>query len=399
MDCLVIVGYPLSINSSANLCHRAYIVGLADLGINVDLITAESIDGTQKDSISRLPVRNIFEYRSSLYERLSTHSHTTRSNTSGNSQAGIPTNNVNIKSWLKCFIRSCYGVYGLESAWLRHACRFKIGQTYDLVISLSDPAASHRLTELLLKRKRIKANRWIQIWEDPWYADLYGHHHTEKVRKEEARIVSKADLVYYVTPLTLLYQGKEFLESRDRMRWQPLPSYYVSAPYEGTWNIFHFGYFGDYVHRVRNLDPFYQAAIEMGLTATICGSSDKPFQSTSSVQVYPRLLLDELATHEKEANVLVFVCNLNGGQVPGKIYQYSASNRLILFILDGTEEEKHVLRDYFSQFDRYIFCENNVDSIKGAVRQILAGNYSAAQHTPLTCFEPSAIVSNILEGK
>ena len=402
MNVLVIVGSSLQVNSSAVLCHRAYISGLLACGHEVDLITADDRQPHAPGSLPALPVHETYGYPISLYEKLSM-----RKSSSGGSDpapvtapAAAPSDPPrSLVSTAKQAVRSLYGVYGLESAWMRHACRFSSGKKYDVVLSLSYPPASHRLAERLLKMGRIKADRWIQIWEDPWYADLYGHHHTEKVRREEARIVSKADLVYYVTPLTLLYQGKTFSESRDRMRWQPLPSYYVSAPYEGSWDTFRFGYFGDYVHKTRNLTPFYEAAVKMGLPATICGGSDRPFVSTDTVSVYPRMPLAQLAEHEAITNVLVFVCNLQGGQVPGKIYQYSSSNRVILFILDGTEEEKQVLRDYFSQFDRYVFCENDVDSIKAAIRQILAGNFSDAQRTPLTCFEPAAIVSSILEGK
>ena len=64
------------------------------------------------------------------------------------------------------------------------------------------------------------------------------------------------------------------------------------------------------------------------------------------------------------------MCNLKGGQIPGKIYQYSATNKKILFILDGSESEISVLENYFKKFNRYIFCKNNVVDIEFAIKEI-----------------------------
>ena len=40
MRALIVVGSDLSINSSANLCHTAYINGLLNYGCDVDVLTA-----------------------------------------------------------------------------------------------------------------------------------------------------------------------------------------------------------------------------------------------------------------------------------------------------------------------------------------------------------------------
>ena len=42
LNILVVVGDCLRENSSANLCHCAYIKGLLDLGYNVDLLSKEN---------------------------------------------------------------------------------------------------------------------------------------------------------------------------------------------------------------------------------------------------------------------------------------------------------------------------------------------------------------------
>ena len=95
----------------------------------------------------------------------------------------------------------------------------------------------------------------------------------------------------------------------------------------------------------------------------------------------------------------MFLCNLKGGQIPGKIYQYAATNKIVLFILDGTKEEKEVLYNYFSSFKRFIFCENDEKSIEQAVLELRNKKIEESYVTPLSNFMPVNIIKNILEGK
>ena len=102
---------------------------------------------------------------------------------------------------------------------------------------------------------------------------------------------------------------------------------------------------------------------------------------------------------EDATDVLVFLCNRTGGQIPGKIYQYSATNKIILFILDGTDEEKRILKNYFAQFNRYVFCENTVEDISRAIGLIKRKDFDGVCNVSLDCFKAKMIVQNILNGK
>ena len=72
MNVLVINGYCLSVNSSANLCHLAYLQGLVDAGAHVSSLSIDPADYPADlsmkipDEIDRHYIRAI-----SLYERLS----------------------------------------------------------------------------------------------------------------------------------------------------------------------------------------------------------------------------------------------------------------------------------------------------------------------------------------
>lgn len=405
MKILVINGDCLQINSSANLCHLAYIRGLISAEHNVELLSADSY-GYKIDSALKIPERVTSKTirGMSLYENLSlrkksrysTESISENSNNVTNNSLGLSTRIIRL---IKSFVLSLYGVHGINATFIRKAKKFKTQSVYDYIISISTPPASHLLAHDLIQSGNIQGTHWIQIWEDPWYSDAYGFNHKKKIFNEERRLLSFAEKVCYVSPLTLRNQQKLFPESADKMFWEPLPSYYnetSAIKHSSNHNVY--GYFGDYVPTARDLTPFYTAAAETGVEVNICGNPYGLLRDTENIHIHPRLPLAKLKPIEDKTNVLVFLCNRGGGQIPGKIYQYSATSKTILFILDGTEDEKAVLQEYFAKFNRYVFCQNRHDDIVRAIRQIESGNTGDVKDLPIDDFEPEKIVSDILEA-
>ena len=72
MKILVIIGDCILTNSSANLCHTAYIQGLVNAGHSVTLLSADGKDYTLDQSVAIPPeVIQYTYYGVSLYEKLS----------------------------------------------------------------------------------------------------------------------------------------------------------------------------------------------------------------------------------------------------------------------------------------------------------------------------------------
>lgn len=404
MKILVINGDCIQTNSSANLCHLAYIRGLLAAGHQVTLLSADGRDYTL-DPTMEIPeqVTQYKIYGVSLYEKLSL-----MKKRGGVAAATVTASAGTYASYnvihraigqAKSAVLSLYGAHGIYATFARKVKKFSLEEDFDYIISISTPATSHLIAYNLLKAGNISGKHWIQIWEDPWYSDAYGFSGKEKIRREEQRLLSFAEKVCYASPLTLSNQQRLFPESAEKMFWQPLPFYYkseaVSEPLAGR---NYYGYFGDYVPVARDLKPFYEAARKTGVDVNICGNPSNLFQSTEHIHIHPRLPLNELKPVEDSTNVLVFLCNRKGGQIPGKIYQYSATNKTILFIMDGTEEEQLVLKEYFGQFNRYVFCQNNTEDIAKAIRQIESGDLGNVQNVPLDEFNPVNIITNILEA-
>lgn len=406
MRILVINGDCIQTNTSANLCHMAYLRGLVDCGHEVTLLSADGRDYSLDPAMS-LPekVKSYTYYGTTLYEKLSLRKKQKTEMSSVNQKECVGSAKTDALRrraihFLKKRLLALYGVHGIYSKFVRVAQRFRSNEEYDCVLSLSTPVTSHLIAQKLIKSGHIRTKKWIQVWEDPWFSDAYGFNSDKKVYKEEKKLLSFAENVCYVSPITLQNQQKLFPESAEKMYWQPLPYYYkYEDSREDPSEELLFGYFGNYYPAARNLEPFYRAAVSTGIHAVFCGEPSGLFEAVPHLEIYPRLNLEELKPIEERASVLIFLCNRKGGQIPGKIYQYSATNKVILFILDGTAQEKKIIREYFEPFQRFIFCENTEEDIIRAIRCIERKEFGNIKNEPVEAFNPAETIRKVLEGK
>ena len=400
MKALVVNSDCIQVNSSANLCHIAYIKGLIECGYEVTLISADGRD-YDLDEAMMIPDGVICHtyYGVTLYEKLSRIKRRKRNgefHLQNKIIEKLPKGTRKL-SRIKKIIYSFYGPHGIYSKFVTKAFRFRSNDYYDVVISLSTPASSHLLAYKLLAAGHIHSQSWIQIWEDPWYSDAYGFTKKRAIYKEEKRLLNLGKRICYVSPLTLVNQKKLFPESAEKMFWVPLPTYYeIEECKTEEVDTFLFGYFGDYIRPARDLEPFYKAAVATGIAVNICGNTNIKIEETEDIHVFPRMPLTELRPIEKRTGVLVFLCNHAGGQIPGKIYQYAATNKTILFILDGSESEKRTLREFFAPYNRFVFCNNEESDILRAISDILSGQLGTVKNQPLQQFEAKAIMKKIL---
>lgn len=389
---LVIVHTDLSDHNSASLCHGAYIRGLVDSQNSVTVISVTPTSGKYDYWIEG--VNYIFVSDENIiikYER------NKRKNNEllqlpKISQSNQGNSEFSLKSMLKNVAIKCFGA---TKTWKRRVLRLHLSETYDVVLSLSSPPTSHEITSELLKKKKIYATNWCQIWEDPWSTDLYNIDKSIELR--ENKILTDAQKVLYVTPLTLENQMKLFPKNANKMGWLPLPTYYEGKGTIKRHENLKYGYFGQYYPNVRNLRPTYEALNVLKRDFTICGDPDNLFGKTETTHIYPRVSLEELKKFEQDTDVLVFVCNLGGGQIPGKIYQYSGTDKWILFVLDGNVHEKIIIKNYFSQFNRYVFCNNNCDEIIQAIKRIEHGGMVNIRNDRVEYFSANIIATEIVK--
>ena len=406
MKVLYVVAACLSNNTSANMSHNGYVQGLLENDCDVDILMAKDSWGQHDNMLPMWEEAHYHIYRAEAWHDKIRKRFNRSNRISVNAGGGVNTDEchevtsgVKFKKSIREIVKDIYyrifpsdPIYPLEKTWLKSAMRFKGETEYDLVVSNSSPAASHKIVAQLTSKGRLKYKRWIQIWEDPWYFDLYGGH-SEAIRVEEHALLKCADEIYYVSPLTLVYQQRHYADCAHKMKHIPLPYFKFSKNSGVKSSQWSFGYFGDYYSKTRNLSPFYSALLKVGADGYIYGDSDIFLQSTDKIVVSGRVTLDKLNLVQQKTSVLVHLSNLSGGQIPGKIYHYSASDKPILFILDGTDDEQRILKEYFGQFGRFCFCNNNEESIARAMEEIIQKDELCV---PLECFAPQSVVRDIL---
>lgn len=391
------------------MSHNGYVQGLLENGAELDIIMASDSWGEADNKLKRWGGVRYFEYNSvsvadKIRDRIKSFipqtsvSKATSTSTNTPNPATTTKQKISLRSMAKRAFYAIFKpdpVYPLNATWLKSAAKFKSNTEYDLVVSNSSPSTSHKLVSILTRKGHIKYKRWVQIWEDPWYHDLYGGH-TEQIRQEEHKLLQDGQEVYYVSPLTTHYQKIFFADCANKMKNIPLPFLAFSETQPTDTDEVSFGYFGDYYSHTRNLQPFYEAACNANSKCYIFGDSDLNLKGNDWMQISGRVTLDVLEDIQNKTSVLVHLCNLRGGQIPGKIYHYSATTKPILFILDGTDEEKQIIKEFFAKYNRYYFCNNSAEEIQQAIID-LSNNYSQHCGRVVEEFCPKQVVAQLFQ--
>lgn len=360
MKILFVSSSPLEYNCSANMRNNALLLGLYKNGHDIYTLTPE-VQNDFVDYDDKL--KNDF-FKKKYYIPLGTiHSKITV-------KKGKKTFINNLKLFVYKTLRKMR-VYDFKASLKNKIADVEIDESFDIVISSSDPKSSHLLAESLIKQNKKITKKWIQYWGDPFAIDINNHSYLPRFvfKKEEKRLISLCDKVVYVSPFTLSKQQELYPKYKYKMTFEPIP-YLKTKIYEKKINKeFTIGYFGDYYTKDRNIINIYNVCKSNNYKLLVTGNSDLHFENTDKITFYGRMKKEVVEKFESECDVLVCICNKQGTQLPGKIYHYAATNKAILIILDGDYSSK--IKDYLNGFNRFYFCENNVDSINQKIDEIL----------------------------
>ena len=368
---LYITNYPMDSSASAAIRNRSIIAGLSQCGCSIYTLTRKpqvenSIKGVKEfyfhnNSIAYQVANKVKRDKSKFLWKL----------------------RVNLAKLI-----SKFNIYDNQRVLLKSLEKLKLDvNEFDFVISSSDSKVSHLIADILIQNKTIKVSRWIQYWGDPFYADI-----NEKplipsklIRKEEGRVLNKADYIFYTSPFTLKQQKELFVAAAEKMHFIPTPyiepRYYKPIHNNKKYTV---GYHGSYFKKDRNLMPLYNVANKMShINFEFIGSTDLNFNQTDNILVKPQVSSKEILDYETKCDLLICVGNKSSSyQIPGKLYHFAATNKPILFIYEKGSEE---IADFFSIYSRYYFCENEIDAIEVKLKQIINS--------------PSIVVSPIEEFK
>lgn len=378
------VSRPLEINASASIRNRSIIQGLLELGHQVDLITSQYDNSHLNYDETILNKRiNVKYLKLNGIQRFA--------------KVGRKAKLVRPIKRLVLNIMAKFQIYDNLRGISNQALDLDINDNdYDLIISSSDPKSSHLFIYKLFEVSKVKNTPWIQVWGDPFLADITRKNKllNLKIKKEEGKLLQYATKVIYVSNLTLKEQKRIYSKYKEKMSYTPIPySEQIVYPIKNkSKESLTFLYCGDYFSKIRDIKPLYESIKNTKHRLIICGNSDLKLKSTERIKIYPRVSFGRTKELEQECDVLVHLSNLKGTQIPGKIYQYSGTNKLILFILDGDIQG---LTQIFDSFNRYAFCQNNVEEISYTLNQLKEGTYD---HTRFIVqdFSPEKIANQII---
>lgn len=382
MKILYVVTRPIEINTSASIRNHATISGLIENGHQVTIVSTQP----DKNHVAYDDTLNLFKIEKKYFEL-------------GGAQSVIKIGRrIDFLNRIKPFLYKILyrnEMYDNLKGIIKFVNEIDI-KNYDLVISSSDPKSSHLFVDYLF-RKQKKELTWIQIWGDPFADDIT---RTNKknidIEQEENRLLTLADKIIYVSDLTCKKQKEKYPANKDKMFYVPIPYYkprISDKEFPQKYKDIKLCYCGDYGSNIRNIVPIYEATKDLGLDMKICGMSDLNLKGDDKITVLPRQNADTVKKIENESDILIHLSNKKGTQIPGKIYQYISTNKVILFILDGDNEK---LRETFEKYNRVIFVDNEKEKIKLVLKNICKLRKEVSNE-PVEYFGAKNIASIIIE--
>lgn len=375
MNILFVTMVPLESNASATIRNKSLIRGLTKMGHKVDVITLEpQIDSIKYDNtmndINKIINKSYYIKINPIYHKLMAKKESKKSATANKKNQMLK----HVKNKTRNLIKTIYNkttVFEAQKFNVKEVSKIKIKYNkYNIIISSSDPKSSHLIVERIFKENKDCKAKWIQYWGDPMFNDITRKSDWKDVlvKYHEKKLLSYADRIVYVSPLTLKTQKTIFKENASKMDYA---NQSITAIFNKTNSkkdiAVKIGYFGSYNSNIRNIMPLYNVAKEEKYSLHICGGSDLELKSTDNVIVESVLPYNDIVTREKSSDILICLCNLKGTQIPGKIYYSAGYDKPIIVVLDS--EYKEYLRNHFEEFERYILCENNESSIKNAIEE------------------------------
>lgn len=252
---------------------------------------------------------------------------------------------------------------------IKNSDNIKFEKNYDYIISSSDSKTSHFIAERVIKKNNFNNIPWIQIWGDPW-ADDTGLKQLnfllkKRIENNEKRLLKKADKIFYLSDITaeriknkypylkekifILYRSylKEIISKNDGEN--------IICSYTGTIK-------NRDVLPILNAVKNYNKVSSKKITLNFYGIGNDEnisFLGYDFVNIFPRVSFEEVLNIYSKSDILLYVDNLhNSSQIPGKIYDYFGTNKVILALVEGEETKK-----FLEKFKRADIYENREEKI------------------------------------
>jgi len=269
-------------------------------------------------------------------------------------------------------------IYQLEQYKMKKRIRAKlINKRYDLVIIGVVPFSFLSLASFI---KRVKPElevlvdmtdpltqnvTYIRYWKIykrflRWYEKRHFQNINRLIVLNEAIKLYYENLYPSLQKVIVLEQGTESQKHNDK------------KPVKNLDKVPELIYAGMFYHKLREPFKLYTSIekFDTPVRLSIFGSFKKKFIPPNTERFYFGGLLDKSSLQNKinKFDILVFIDNFYGLQIPGKVLENLATNKPILFIY--ANENSPTLR-YIQEYEGIFYARNNEAEIKMALENIL----------------------------
>jgi hypothetical protein len=247
----------------------------------------------------------------------------------------------------------------------------------DILISSSGSCTSHLAC---LKIKKKFGINWIADFGDPWsltdfkqriWFYLFSKHYEKKV-------FDGSDLVLFTTDETLDSYKKIY----PNINMNVLLYGYISKHFSSDMkyirgNKINIAHIGAAFVNDRNLIPTIDVLSKFDdqINFSIIGNHSAKFEEFAtnlSFNVFfeDRISFKDSLSKINQTDVLILVGNKSNLQVPGKVFHYIASNRIVLYIYQQDLKDDPSY-EILKKFEGIFYCENNYEKINEQIEYII----------------------------
>lgn len=349
-------------NESASIRNVSLINGMIENNIKVDVITLKYLDEYEDKYLKSVLKKEIKiqKIKIPFFNKNISRVKNLRDSTKNSIKKKTI---IFLKEYLKKFV--IFPDIYFEA--IRNSREIKIeNKKYDYIISSSDAKTSHFIAQEIIKNNKIKIP-WIQIWGDPWKEDIglknINYFQKYRINKNENKLLERADKIFYISELTANDIKNRKKEIKDKI-------YVLNRSYlqevvskNKIKKEYIFIYTGSI--KSRNILPLiesikrYNENSEVKIRIKFYGIEEKINLKDKFIEIYPRISFEKVLEVYKEADVLVYIDNLyNGTQIPGKIYDYFGTDKVILGLY-----ENEVNKRFLERFNRIELYKNQEHKI------------------------------------
>ena len=380
-------------NESASIRNISLVNGLVENNIGIDILTLDFDENLEDKFLlecidERIQIKKIPIYKfNKIFKNLK------KINKNKKKESFIKKIVLTLKNVLKEILFFpdvfCEGIKESKKIYLE--------KNYDFIISSSDSKTSHFIAEEIIRKNFLNKVKWVQIWGDPWANDIGLKNKNfilkKRIEFNERELLFKADKIFYLSEITAkrIKDKYPILDKKINILGR---SYLKKVVSKNSGDQFIFSYTGTISNR--NLNPILEAIYNYNklkdkkIILNFFGINEKEKREIKKydfVKIYERVSFEKILEIYSKSDVLIYIDNLyNSSQIPGKIYDYFGTNKVILALTEGKETQK-----FLKKFERVEIYENNLEKI--ILEEVLN---KIGKYEPLKNFSPKNVAKDFL---